>query len=204
MAALSVEPKEVIQFDRTDDQLLSYLFFLVLAAGKNADEAAAKHWKLIYSLDAWSAQRGLDGLSLEEKVVICSTELGHADLVEWLLRPIKTGKYNTLASAMCWVGKNKIDLRGWGPEELEQIPGVGPKTSRLFLLTTRRGQRYAALDTHVLKYLRDVLGLEVPKQTPTGKKYMELEQAYLAHCDEIGRDPAELDLEIWKKYSGRG
>lgn len=60
--------------------------------------------------------------------------------------------------------------------------------------------RIACLDTHVLKYLGE-LGHDVPKTTPTGKKYRELEKAFIEHCDEVGKDIATLDLEVWNRYA---
>ena len=94
-----------------------------------------------------------------------------------------------------------IDLKTVSAAELEQVFGIGPKTARFFILHTRRNAEVACLDTHILRYMREELGIRTPKSTPSGKKYLELEQAFLAHAKELGRDVAELDLDIWTRYT---
>ena len=87
------------------------------------------------------------------------------------------------------------------PEELEEIHGIGPKTSRFFIMWTRPGANYAALDTHILKWLA-LRGHKVPKSTPSGKKYKEIEKIFLREAAELGMSPQELDTIIWKSFSG--
>jgi thermostable 8-oxoguanine DNA glycosylase len=66
---------------------------------------------------------------------------------------------------------------------------------------SRPDQRYAALDTHILKWLRS-RGHDVPKSTPSSKKkYKEIEQLFLFIADDLGVDPSVLDSFIWQKYS---
>ena len=85
--------------------------------------------------------------------------------------------------------------------DLETIKGIGPKTSRFFLMSSRQGVEYAALDTHILRWMRDQ-GIEnIPKSTPSGKRYLDLEQIYLKMVPE-GKSVGEFDLEIWREYSG--
>jgi thermostable 8-oxoguanine DNA glycosylase len=68
-------------------------------------------------------------------------------------------------------------------------------------LHTRKDARVAALDTHILKYMRDC-GYEVPKSTPGSKKqYKKIEEQFLQLADESGQTVADFDLSIWKKYS---
>jgi thermostable 8-oxoguanine DNA glycosylase len=66
-------------------------------------------------------------------------------------------------------------------------------------MSSRKGVQHAALDTHILRWMRDK-GVNAPKSTPTGKKYLTLEQQYLTMVP-AEKTPAEFDLEIWKKYS---
>jgi len=74
------------------------------------------------------------------------------------------------------------------------------KTSRCFILHSRKDSRYAGLDTHILKFLKGY-GFKVPKATPAKKKYLELEQQFLYIADSQNKSPAELDLEVWNAYS---
>jgi len=51
-------------------------------------------------------------------------------------------------------------------------------------------------------WLRDIGVSKVPKQTPSGKKYIELEKIYLKAVPD-GYSPAEWDLIVWKYYSNK-
>ena len=117
------------------------------------------------------------------------------------LKKAKTGNYKKISKALTELVNSNIDLRTCGPEDLEKIHGIGPKTSRFFIMWTRPNVRYAALDTHILKWLR-ARGHDVPKTTPSGKKYKEIEQIFLTEADKLGIPPQELDTKIWKEYSG--
>jgi len=87
------------------------------------------------------------------------------------------------------------------PAELEQIPGVGPKTARFFVLHSQPNARGAALGTHILKVLKASGIPNVPKSTPSGKEYDRLERAYLEICNVHNVNPAQFDLAIWRHYS---
>ena len=66
---------------------------------------------------------------------------------------------------------------------------------------TRKNARIAGLDTHLLRFLKD-LGYEVPNSTPgSNKLYKKIESQYLALVDKTDYSPAELDLVIWRVYS---
>ena len=76
------------------------------------------------------------------------------------------------------------------------------KTSRCFLIHSRKDVKYGGLDTHILKYMKS-LGHDVPKSTPTGKKYLKLEEIFLSLLEKSGKTLSEFDLSIWKEFSGR-
>ena len=86
-------------------------------------------------------------------------------------------------------------------EDLEAIPGIGPKTSRFFLLHTRPNQEIAVLDTWILKYLKNA-GYNAPKATPSGKKYLELEKNFLFEARKNNMKPADFDIYIWRNFRG--
>lgn len=88
-------------------------------------------------------------------------------------------------------------------DELEACYGIGPKTARFFLFTAVPGARYAALDTHILKWLAK-LGYAVPKATPSGKNYQRIEEYFLFEADERNMTPAELDIAVWTAYNQGG
>jgi len=96
------------------------------------------------------------------------------------------------------------DLRELTVDELEECYGVGPKTARFFLFTATPGARYAALDTHILKWLSALGYPNIPKSTPSGKNYKRIEQYFLQEADERGIEPSKLDLAVWTAYKNGG
>ncbi len=129
-----------------------------------------------------------------------------AKSLEEVLREAKTGNYNKLVKTFTEltqaVLENNLDLSTCSPQELEAIHGIGPKTSRFFILWTREGVRVAALDVHILRWLRE-LGYNAPKNTPqSAKRYRELEEAFLAEAHRLNMEPRDLDYAIWSRYSG--
>lgn len=185
-----VDPTDVTKFDRTDAELEEYLLFCVAVAGKTAKIIAQK-------LDQFlSLERG-EGSPFEK-----IRRMSSCHCLGTNLQAVKLGRYSVLGPCYKALATSGINLRTCTLEELESFPGIGQKTSRYFMLHTRPNQRIAALDTHVLQYLGR-LGHNVPKSTPTGERYYELERIFIEHADSLGRDIAELDLEIWNENSVR-
>ena len=117
------------------------------------------------------------------------------------LRAMRSGSYTRLTK--CFESVCEFDARAITLEELEGIHGIGPKTARFFLMWTHPDARYAALDTHILKFLRE-LGHAAPKSTPVaGPIYRRLELAFIAEADSQGKTPRELDYEVWERFSHR-
>ncbi len=91
-------------------------------------------------------------------------------LIEECARYAKTGNYGKLARACYELANKQIDLLTVTPEKLETIHGIGPKTSRFFIMWTRPAETYAALDVHILRWLRNNGYPHAPKATPQNKK----------------------------------
>lgn len=135
------------------------------------------------------------------------TPLEYVDWLMWSetfsakIREYGLGKYNVLTKTLNQI----IQFRGWLDlvtlDDLESVHGIGPKTARFFLLHSRPDQNLAVLDVHILRWMREQLGVATPKQTPTGKKYRELEAIFLTEAAQRGTTAAQLDLDIWKQYS---
>lgn len=180
-----IDPNNVTKYSRTDDELLEFWLFCLFVRGKNADVQAKK---LEAFLERLGGARGLLDKGPDE--------------IHEALRVVGAGQYKTLSQAIHQtienIKKNEKFLQIATVDDLESIPGVGPKTSRFFILHSRPKARVAVLDTHILKYLSEVLEERVPKSTPTGKKYRALEDAFLFQADFHGIDPAEMDLAIWR------
>jgi len=117
-----------------------------------------------------------------------------------LMKIAGIGCYNQKSRTFVELAHSRLDLRICSAADLEKIYGIGMKTSRCFILHSRKNVRYAGLDTHVLKFLK-AMGHDVPKSTPTGKKYLKLESVFLNYADMVYKMPAEFDLDIWNQYS---
>lgn len=112
------------------------------------------------------------------------------------------GCYNNKSKSFICLVNAGLDLQNCTVEELENIHGLGPKTARCFLIHSRKGQKYAGLDRHILSFLKDK-GHNVPKSTPSGKRYKELEQIFLNYAKASGKTVADFDLYLWKKYRNK-
>lgn len=189
-----IDPSDVTKYDRTEAELEEWLLFCIVAAGKTAKTQARLLDNFLTSLRENYGSEKTTPFQL----------IYNADNV-WCLRSeiekSRLGQYNRLEKsfrkAAEFIGKMKTITR----EELETIPGIGPKTSRFYLLHSRPNQQMAVLDTHILHYMRDN-GLTSLTVTPDKKKYLQVEEVFLNHARSINKTIADLDLEIWKKYSG--
>lgn len=185
-----VDPFDCTDFDRSPVQLEAFLIFCICVAGKRADATARKVNAL---LDRIMEDRGGYG------PFVTLHEWWEQDSLTPILKEHRIGRYDLMEQTI--PGILTLNLRTCTVEDLEAVPGIGPKTARYFLIHTRRDAEVAALDTHVLRFMREELGVETPKTTPSGKRYAELERGFLDHVQKTGRPVAEVDLDIWKRYT---
>lgn len=189
----TVQADEVIKYDRTDAELETFWLFCGCVAGKTAHVQARLLAEFLHSLTPTHPDTPFERL-----YAACLT-----DELSSKLRASRLGQYAKLERFM----RDSLQLlrgklRTCTVEDLERVHGCGPKTARYFLLDTRPDQRYAALDTHVLKELR-AHGIDAPRSTPpAGPKYRQLEEAFLRLADASGMTVAEFDLSVWKKHAG--
>lgn len=182
-----IDPRDIINFNRTEEELEELLLFCIIVAGKTASVQAKKLESFLTKEKFKSSPFNLLRYYIKKKILLKK------------IKDSKLGQYNRLKRAFVEVLNLNVTL--CTVEELERITGIGPKTARFFILHSRPNQNIAVLDTHVLKWLRDELGIDTPKSTPSSKKYLELEQSFLGYCKEHNKNPAKFDLEIWNKYS---
>ena len=176
-----IDVHNIVKFDRTHDELIEFATFCVCVAGKSAKTVAAA----INRLDMHELHR-LSEHRLAEK-----------------LRSVGIGCYNQKAKTLYQLYNSSLDLRTCSSDDLETIPGIGPKTSRFFLLYTRPNQDVAVLDTHILKFLREQ-GVKAPTQTPQNiKRYKKLEVAYLSIARAKRISPLGLDIQEWTEKNAR-
>lgn len=173
--------------DNLDDrELQARLIFSVVVAGKNAKFAR----------------------NVIEKLFSKTKKLPFEVVKDWVkggtlrsrLKTARSGNYGKLVK--CLPKLVELNPRTATLEELEQISGIGPKTSRFYHLWIGKNTRCAALDVHILKFLRH-LGNDAPKNTPTGRKYRELEEVFLRECERRKVTPNQLDADVWVAYSSK-
>lgn len=183
-----INPNEVTNFNRTPNELEEFLLFCIVVAGKNSQQQSVKLDKFLYDTMC-------DYVSPFNRITLWMQE----NILLERLKTYKIGQYTRILTAFEDVSfslKDKLDTCTL--EDLNSVKGIGPKTARFFLLHSRPNQNIAVLDTHILKWLGSK-GHKVPKSTPSGKKYKELEDIFLSYCKEYNMTPSELDLKIWKE-----
>ncbi len=180
-----IDPSDVINYQRSDDELELFWLFCLTVAGKTATTQARLLSKML---------EGLEGEGPFDRIRLAAV---NGVLLQTVIDS-RLGQYNRLHRA--FLESTTLDLRTANVDTLETIFGVGPKTARMFLMMSRENQRYAALDTHVLKHLR-ANDIPAPKTTPSGALYRRLEEAFLRLADKAEMPVSEYDLMVWKMYS---
>jgi len=195
-----IDPSNITNYNLDDNGLEEVILWWILAAGKNGVTAAKclesflSSWPLC-SISRWGDVDIKDESPFEKvRRVDAKTSLALA------MKKCGIGCYNNKAKSWRHLVNSGINLRTCSLEDLESVPGIGPKTARCFLIHSRRNQKYAGLDTHLLKFLR-MIGYDAPKSTPSKKKYVHLEKEFLNLVRASGKTVAQFDLIIWNYYS---
>lgn len=187
-----IDPTKITNFERSNEELEELLLFCIAVAGKNATVTAKNLDKL---LDY--AREYTDGSPF-----VLIKHLSSKYNLKNLIKTFGFGCQSVKSRGFIEAANSGLDLRRCTPEDLEKIHGIGMKTSRFFLLHSRKNANVACLDTHILQWLSKHSGFEVPKQTPTRKKYLHLEKVFLKVSDILNIDPSDLDLRIWNMSRG--
>ena len=193
-----IDPYNITNYNRTEEELQLFLLFCIVVAGKTAYIQAQKLSEMLQSINT--------RLMMPEHILpfqsIKSAEQ-HGILMEEIQKA-KLGQYRKIYSAFKYITENEYDLRTTTTDQLELIPGVGMKSSRFFLLHSDINwkNRIAILDTHILKFIKENIDNRAPKSTPTIKvTYKYWEDLFLYWCEINKKNVAEFDLDIWKSYA---
>jgi thermostable 8-oxoguanine DNA glycosylase len=193
-----IDPYNITNFNRTEEELQLFLLFCIVVAGKTAYIQAEKLEQFICSVN--------ERLMMPELVLpfqtIKSAEQ-HGILMEEIQKA-KLGQYRKIYAGFKFISEYKFDLRHTTTKQLEVIPGVGMKSSRFFLLHSDETykDRIAILDTHILKFIKENIDDRAPKSTPTiAVTYKYWEDVFLYWCELNNKNVANFDLEVWKKYA---
>lgn len=191
----------------TDYELQEFLMFTVAVAGKNANRTSKALNSFLFNVSQRLPLR-LPSLPLELVLGIKITSEWRGDAISKLAMDAKVagmGCYSQRARSFLELAEavyeqaSPLDIRACTIDELENIYGIGRKTSRFYISYTRPDEayKYAILDTHILSWLR-FIGHDAPKSTPKGvTRYKELETTFLNEAAKRGKSSLELDREIW-------
>ncbi len=176
----------------------AFFIFALLVAGRGARGMVPKLEALLAHRTRWPTPREL------ERPGRMVRRWWKAGLIDGMLRGVGTGQYGRIGGALGWWAATGLDVASGGltVEELERVPGVGPKSSRFFMLYRRPRVRVAVLDRHILHFLRDCGVRGVPVGTPgKGATYDRLEGEVLRRADALGVGPDVMDDWIWRHFS---
>lgn len=189
-----IDPDKITNFQSSTRQLEEQLLFWICVAGKKASTISRRMVRLASKLGSPRPH------ATPFQIVRAYIQKNGVNRLAALMKECGIGCYNMKARAFADLVSRDLNLERCSVEDLEDVIGIGPKTARCFILHTREDAQVAGLDIHVLKFLR-ALGYDTPKQTPTGKRYKEIEQVFLETCERHSRSPAALDLLVWRVYS---
>jgi thermostable 8-oxoguanine DNA glycosylase len=193
-----IDPYNITNFSRTEEELQLFLLFCIVVAGKTAYIQAEKLEQFLCSVN--------ERLMMPERVSPFQTLISaeqHGILMEEIQKA-KLGQYRKIYSAFKYISEREYNLKRMTPTELELIPGVGMKSSRFFLLHSNINYQnnIAILDTHILKFIKENIDDRAPKSTPTIKvTYKYWEDVFLHWCEQNNKNIADFDLEVWKSYA---
>lgn len=187
-----IDPNNITKFNCSDEELQEQILFWIAVAGKKASNICKALDRVL--------NFGKKTFNINVPFEIIKK---FDNTLPNILNLNGIGCYNLKAKSMIEISKSNLNLRNCSAEDLEKINGIGYKTSRCFILHTRKNARYAGIDTHLLKFLNS-LGFNYGFVTPNSKKkYLEIEKIFLQICDLLEIIPSEMDLEIWKAYSSK-
>lgn len=182
-----IDPTNITNFSCTEHQLEELILFWVCAAGKNAITSSSSLNRLL--------------VDFSETSPFCSIKKIGENNLPLLLKKYGIGCYNNKSRTFYELANSNLNLGECSCEDLEKIYGIGMKTSRCFIIHSRKNALCAGLDTHILKFLK-MMGCEVPKSTPNKKLYLKLENEFINLVSASKRPVAEIDLLIWNYFSG--
>lgn len=188
-----IDPTNITNYNLTDAELEEHILFWVTAAGKNGKTAARSLEKFLSGIKYNDKQRPFEAI---RSASFCFNNFPK------IMKAAGIGCHTHKSKTFIELALSNLNLRECTVNDLEKIYGIGMKTSRCFIIHSRKNAQYAGLDTHILKHLSANGVKDVPKQTPSSKKqYIRLEKEMLRLAKDAGMSPADYDLTVWNKYS---
>jgi|TARA_R110001583_G_scaffold70887_1_gene200143 thermostable 8-oxoguanine DNA glycosylase len=187
-----IDPKKVTDYGRNETQLQEFLLYCVCVAGKKSEIETRKLDKFL---------SGASPFKLIRKLLKSSSVIWKDGLMEHLSKnkvaPYKQ-RYNSFKDAVTLLPDNLSEVT---LDRLQQVRGISTKTSRFFLTHSREDFDEPVLDTHILRYLKDV-GHDVPSSTPQNPNvYGKVASLFKKEADLAEMSVTDFDLKVWTEYS---
>ena len=187
-----IDPKKVTDYGRNETQLQEFLLYCVCVAGKKSEIETRKLDKFL---------SGASPFKLIRKLLKSSSVIWKDGLMEHLsknkIAPYKQ-RWNSFKDVATLLPDNLSEVT---LDELQQVRGISTKTSRFFLTHSREDFDEPVLDTHILRYLKDV-GHDVPSSTPQNPNvYGKVASLFKKEADLAEMSVTDFDLKVWTEYS---
>jgi hypothetical protein len=199
-----VDPFAITKYDRNISELEEMLLFCVLVAGKPAKRTSSQ-------LDLFLGHHRQEPFAYVRSLI-------ESGKLRSQLQFFGFGQYSRIEKCFRQLVWSEIDLQKCSLEELDQIPGIGPKTAAFFITHSRYPKSIdedaVILDTHSMKHIAKnaewlievghlSVGKKIPKNTPSGKGYQIFSNCFraLIRRDDPQSTLADYDLKIWKSYA---
>lgn len=196
----SVDPTNIPKV-LTEAELEYFILFAIAVAGKNAKVTHKKLDAFLSDATYQARASATPFKKLNTPFKVVQWLLLHRRLDAYVVKH-KFGQYRRIAKAMGYAAV-QLDINNLTTNDLESVPGIGPKTARFVRLYSDPMYQGVPLDTHILKYIHTQCPLvAVPKSTPpTGRRYNELEEIFQELARRQGKTVRELDTQVWTAYN---
>jgi len=192
-----IDPKKVTDYNRNEWQLQEFLIYCVCVAGKKSKIESPKVRKFCtdprfgFGLKPFELIRKLLKVSSVEEDGLMQHLKKHK------IAPY-TMRYNSFKDIVTLLDGNLNEVT---IDDLQKVRGISTKTSRFFLTHSREDFDEPVLDTHILRYLKDV-GYDVPSSTPQNPSvYAKVSEIFKRLASFEGKSVTDFDLEVWTEYS---
>ena len=197
-----IDPKTVTNYNRTPAELQEWLLYCICVAGKKSEIETRKLDGFLRDEEYGLFERPFDLIYL---LLHYDDHLWNGYTLGRLMQQLQKHRiapyqqrYNSFSDVVRLLPDNLSHVTR---NELEAVRGIGPKTSRFFLTHSREDFNEPILDTHILRWLKEK-GNDVPSVTPQNPaKYARIAEVFKLYAWSMNKTVADLDLEVWNKYS---
>ena len=172
---MKIDPYNITNFNRTEEELQLFLLFCIVVAGKTAYIQADKLEQFLNAVN----QRLMMPEHVKPFQTILSAEQ-HGILMQEI-QNAKLGQYRKIYAGFKYISENKFDLNNMTPDQLELIPGVGMKSKLEFLKIVFNDAAWRiifgpwAFLVHVVLVLKSILIAAVPMAKKVGQLLMKID-----------------------------